>query len=113
MGAGNDALDQRIELLARKPGALDHAAALLRLCKVGNGRVHVIVEGEQIDAAFRQPFADFGLGVEIVGLVAQMEAGIRGKLRPHRFDRVEQSLAHCRRCAGPAPTTRSWRETRW
>ena len=34
--------------------------------------------------------ADFGLGIEIVGLVAQVEAGVRRELRPHRLDRLEQ-----------------------
>jgi hypothetical protein len=74
-----------------KPGALDHTAALLRLGKTGDRRIHVVVEGEQIDAPFRQPFDDFRLGIEIVSLVAQMEAGVGGELRPHRFDRLEQS----------------------
>ncbi len=50
----------------------------------------MVVERKQIDASFRQPFGDFGLRIEIIGLVAQMESGIRRKLWPHRFDRLEQ-----------------------
>ena len=73
-----------------KPGALDHTAALLRLGKTGDRRIHVVVEGEQIDAPFRQPFDDFRLGIEIVSLVAQMEAGVGGKLRTEALDRVSE-----------------------
>ena len=51
----------------------------------------MVVEGEQVDTPFRQPIHDFGFGVEIVGLVAQMEAGVGRKLRPHRFDRFQQA----------------------
>ena len=40
-----------IERLVGEAGALDHAAALLRLGEAGDGRVHVVVEGEQVDAA--------------------------------------------------------------
>jgi hypothetical protein len=89
IGAGDDACHQRIEGVARKPGALDHAAALVRLGQVADRRIHVVVEREQVDASIRQPFDDFGFGVEIVGLVAQMEAGVGRQLRPHRFDRFE------------------------
>ena len=90
MGAGHDALDQAVESLARETGAFDHAAALLRLGKARDRRIHMVVEGEQVDAAFRQPFHDLGFGVEIVGLLAQMEAGVGRKLRPHRLDRLQQ-----------------------
>ncbi len=65
----------------------------LRFCglvEVGDGRVHVVVEREQVDAAVRQPFDDLGFGVEIVGLVAQMKAGVGRELRPHRLDRFQQ-----------------------
>ena len=33
---------------------------------------------------------DFGFGIEIVGLVAQMEAGVGRELRPQALDRLEQ-----------------------
>lgn len=50
----------------------------------------MVVECEQIDATRRQPLSDFGFGVEVEGLVAQVEAGIRGQLRPQRLDPLEQ-----------------------
>ena len=50
----------------------------------------MVVEREQVDAAFRQPVDDFAFRVEIVGLVAQMEAGVGGELRPHLLDRLQQ-----------------------
>ncbi len=90
VGTGDDTLHQAIERLAGKAGALDHAAALLRLCQVRHRRIHVVVECEQIDAPVGQPSADLGLGVEIVGLVAQVEAGVGGELWPHGLDRFEQ-----------------------
>ena len=42
----------------------------------------MVVECEQVDAAFRQPLDDLAFRVEIVGLVSQMEAGVGGELRP-------------------------------
>ena len=57
--------------------------------------------------------ADLGLGIEIVGLVPQVETGIGGELRALPLDRLHQLPRIVARCAGPAPTTRSWRETPW
>ena len=42
-------------------------------------------------AAFGEPLTDLGFGVEIVGLVAQMEAGVGGELRTLPFDRLHQA----------------------
>jgi hypothetical protein len=50
----------------------------------------VVVECEQIDAPARRPLADFTFRIQIVGLVAQVEAGIRRKLRPQALNRFEQ-----------------------
>ena len=113
MAAGDDALHQAVERLIGEPRALDHSAALQRLGEAGDGRVHVVVEGEQIDAAFRQPVDDFAFRVEIVGLVAQMEAGVGGEKRPHLLDRLQQFPRIVRTAQGRAPTTRSWRDRRW
>ena len=90
--ARHHAPDQTVEFLIGKPGTLGHAVALPRFRQIGNRAVHVIVEGEQIDAAFGEPLRDLAFGIEIVGLVAQMEAGVGRKLRPHRFDRLQQPL---------------------
>ncbi len=113
MAAGDHALHQPIERLVGQPGALDHAAALQRLGEAGDGRVHVVVEREQVDAAFRQPLDDFAFGVEIVGLVAQMEAGVGGELRPHLLDRLQQFPRIVRAAQARLPTTRSWRDRPW
>ena len=50
----------------------------------------MVVEGKQVDAALRQPLGDLGLGVEIVGLVPQMEAGVGGEVRALPLDRLQQ-----------------------
>jgi hypothetical protein len=52
---------------------------------------------------------DFGFGIEIEGLVAQMEAGIRRELQAQHLDGLEQlpGVAALRR---PGSRTRSWRE---
>ena len=42
----------------------------------------MVVERQQIDAPVGQPLQDFSFGIEIEGLVAQMETGIGRKLRP-------------------------------
>ena len=90
IGARDDAVDQFVERCAGQPGALDHAVALLRLGEVRHRRVHVVIERKQVDAAFRQPLPDLAFGVEIVGLMAEMDARIRSKPRPQALDRVEQ-----------------------
>jgi hypothetical protein len=76
-------------------------------------RIHVVVEGEQIDPPFDSHRNDLGFGVEIVGLVPQMEAGVGGELRPQRFDRLEQQSPALSPLRSPAPTTRWWRGTPW
>lgn len=70
----------------------------LRGSHVPNRAVHVVVEGEQVDAALSEPLADLGFGVEIVGLVAQVKAGVGGELRALPFDRLHQAA----RIAGAA-----------
>jgi hypothetical protein len=40
----------------------------------------VVVEGKQVDPPVGQPLADFVFGIEIVGLLPQMVAGIGGEL---------------------------------
>jgi hypothetical protein len=90
MPAGNDALDQGIERLVRKAGSFDHAVSLLRLGKAGDGGIHMVVECEQVNSSVREPLSDPGFSIEIEGLVAQMEAGIRRQLRPQCLDRLEQ-----------------------
>lgn len=81
MTAGNDARHQAVERVAGKAGALHHAAALLWLGQAGDGRIHVVVEREQVDPPVRQPSSDFGFGIEVVGFVAQVETGIRCQVR--------------------------------
>ena len=88
--AGHHARHQTIECVVRKAGAFDHAAALLRLGQAGDGGIHVVVEREQIDPSVGQPLADFGFGIEVVGLMAQVEAGVRRQLRPQGLDGLEQ-----------------------
>ena len=90
VAARHDARDQPIEFLAGKAAALHHSRALLRLVETGDGGIHVVVEREQVDAPVRQPLRDFGFGIEVVGLVAQVKAGVRRQLRPQRLDRLEQ-----------------------
>lgn len=51
----------------------------------------MVVEGEQVDTAFGQPLGDLGLGVEIVGLVPQMEAGVGGELWTLPLDCLHQA----------------------
>ncbi len=50
----------------------------------------MVVEGENADAAMRQPVEDFRLGIEIEGLVAQMEARVRAQFRLQPLDRSQQ-----------------------
>src|SRR3954466_47758 len=75
-GAGEHTLDEAIEFLARQAGALPHAVCVAGLGPVPNRAVHVVVEGEEVDAAIAEPLADLGFGVEIIGLVAQVKAGV-------------------------------------
>jgi hypothetical protein len=51
----------------------------------------VVIEREQIDPSAGQPLRDVGFGIEIVGLMAQVEAGIRRQSRPQGLDGLEQS----------------------
>ncbi|MGY3225599.1 hypothetical protein ACVIM5_006206 [Bradyrhizobium sp. USDA 4512] len=81
--ARHDPVEHVVDGLDGEPGALGQLVALLRL------DVAMVVEGEQIDAAFTEPLNDLGLGLEIVGLVTQVEAGVGGELRPQRLDRIE------------------------
>ena len=50
----------------------------------------MVVERQQVDASAIQPLDDFVFGIEIVGLVAKVETGVRRELRPQHFDRLEQ-----------------------
>ena len=67
----------------------------LRFCGLAtglrDGRVHVVVEREQIDAAVAEPLRDLVLGIEIVGLVAQVEAGVGRQLRPQSASMASSS----------------------
>ena len=57
----------------------------------GNARRAIdIHEGEQVDAALSDPLPDFGLGIQVVGFLAQVEAGVGRELWPQRFDRLQQ-----------------------
>jgi hypothetical protein len=80
--AGNDTLYQAIEFLVGYAAALHHLRTLPRLGGAPDDGLHVVVEREQIDASVGQPLRDGGFGIEIVGLVAQVEAGVGGKPRP-------------------------------
>ena len=90
------------ERLTGKPGALHHAIVLLRLGAVCDRRIHVVVESEEVDASFGQPPRDLAFGIEIVGFVPQVNAGIvfdpddpdRG--RRHRLDLEQAALCHHR-----------------
>ena len=93
-----------------RPVSFDHAVSLLRLGKAGDGGIHMVVECEQVDSSVREPLSDLGFSIEIVGLVAQMEAGIRRQLRPQLPRSLRATAGHYPRCAGQAPTTMSWRE---
>ena len=86
----NDALDQLVEGLARETSTFDHAAALLRLRKAGDRGIHMVVECEQVDPSVGKPLGDLDFGIEIVGLVAEMEAGVRRQFWPQDLDIFEQ-----------------------
>ena len=85
VAAADHTLHKVVERLMGETRALDHPAAFQRLGEAGDGRVHMVVEGEQVDTALPQPVDDFAFRIEIVGLLAQMEAGVGRKLRPHRL----------------------------
>ncbi|MGY4329216.1 hypothetical protein ACVWWG_003633 [Bradyrhizobium sp. LB7.2] len=92
-GARKHVSHQPVEFLARQAGTLYHAVALARLGHVPDRAVHVVVEGEQVDATFGEPLAHLLLGIEIVGLVAQVKAGVGRELRALPFDRRHQAAS--------------------
>ena len=50
----------------------------------------MVVECEQVDPSVGKPLGDLDFGIEIVGLVAEMEAGVRRQFRPQDLDIFEQ-----------------------
>jgi hypothetical protein len=64
----------------------------------------MIVEGEVVDPARRQPGDDFGLGIEVVGLV-RVEPRVGAELGPQVLETVRIARAFSAR-ANPAPMTR-------
>jgi hypothetical protein len=88
---GHDTLHQGIERFVGKTGTFDHTVSFLRFGQTGDGRSHVVIERKQIDPSAGQPLRDVGFGIEIVGLMAQEEAGIRRQLRPQGLDGLKQS----------------------
>src|SRR5258707_235254 len=104
VAAAHDERDQSIESLAGKATALYHASPFLRLVETSNGRIHVVIECEQIDASVGHPSADFSFGIEIIGLMAQVKTSVRGKLRPHGLDGIEQPPCHVTASKGALPS---------
>ena len=60
----------------------------------------MIIEGEQCDAACSDPGRNLGLGFEVEGFIAQMQARIAGKPRPQPFQCIHQG-AKCVASAKP------------
>jgi hypothetical protein len=58
----------------------------------------VIIESDRVDPAAGEPSDDLGLGIEIVGLVTKMVAGVGPEPRPQALDAVENRA----RILGPA-----------
>ena len=61
----------------------------------------MIVERDGVDPAVGEPFDDLGLGIEIVGLVAKVVAGIGPEPGPQPLDAIEDG-ARILRSAQPA-----------
>ena len=80
----HDARDKPVEILLGKSRSFHHLRPLSRPVQILNYGTHVIVEREQIDPPVGQPSTDLGFGIEIVGFMAQVETGIRRKLRSPR-----------------------------
>jgi hypothetical protein len=86
-GPALDPVHHRDELLARQAGALDHRREFVPAV-TGRDR-HMIVEGDYVDPARRQPGDDFGLGIEIVGLVPKVEPRVGAELGPQVLETVQ------------------------
>jgi len=88
IGPAFRALHYGQEIFARDAGALDHLREVSRAARCIHRR-HVIIEGDGVDPALGEPGDDLVLGVEIVGLVTKMVAGVGAKPRPQPLDAVK------------------------
>lgn len=99
IGPAFGALHHRQETLARGAGALGHLAEQpLRAARCVHRVRHVIIEGDRVDPAAGEPRHDLGLGIEIVGLVTKVVAGVGAEARPQALDALENRA----RILGPA-----------
>jgi hypothetical protein len=90
-GARHHALDQLVEGFVADPAALHQECPFLRSIHARGDRAHVVVERQKIDAPLAEPLPDLVFGVEVVGLLAQVEARVRRELRPQALDADEQA----------------------
>ena len=95
--------DERIEFAFAETRALHHTHPLFRIAHGCSRHVHVVVEGEKIDAAADQPFRNRGFGFEIVSFLPQVKPRVGGELGPHRLDRIEKTMCVLRSAQAGLP----------